>query len=186
MNTPDDDIRNPKRMDVQTDLPRSDPLSWDEYFMALAQLSAMRSKDPHRQVGAVIVDRDHRIQSVGYNGFPRGCKDAFSWARTSEDGDVLHTKYPFVVHAEVNAVLNKRTVSLEGSTMYVTVFPCNECAKVVVQAGIRTIVVPECVIDPVPGQEERYRFEATRLLFEQANVRVVRWKRTLDVKIKRT
>ena len=115
-------------------------ISWDEYFMGLAHLSAKRSKDPSTQVGAVIVNEDKRIVDVGYNGFPYGCDDKeFPWDR---EGDALHTKYAFVVHAELNAILNS-TQSLKGCTLYVSLFPCNECAKAIIQSGIKHIVY-EC------------------------------------------
>ena len=102
---------------------RLDTLSWDEYFMGLAHLSALRSKDPNTQVGAAIVDENHRVVSVGYNGFPKGCSDdVFPWER---DGEALHTKYFYVVHAELNAILNSPR-SVAGCTIYVSLFPCNE------------------------------------------------------------
>lgn len=164
---------------------RSNALSTDDYFMTLAVLTAMRSKDPHRQVGAVIVDRTSRIQGVGYNGFPRGCNDGrFPWARTSLDGNVLHTKYPYVMHAEANAILNKNAESLEGSTLYVTVFPCNECAKTIVQAGIRNVVVLEPEIEPTSDQEVQYRFQASHALFQHAGIHVSRWTRALKLDVK--
>ncbi|WP_130836214.1 deoxycytidylate deaminase [Lachnoclostridium sp. Marseille-P6806] len=118
---------------------RSDYISWDEYFMGVAQLAGMRSKDPNTQVGSCIVDRNHKILSIGYNGLPRGCSDDdFPWERASE-GE-LGTKYPFVTHSELNAILNFRGGSLEGSTIYVSLFPCNECAKAIIQAGIARII----------------------------------------------
>ncbi len=117
---------------------RSDYISWDEYFMGIAWLSAQRSKDPNTQVGACIVSKDNKILSMGYNGFPRGCSDdEFPWAR--EGGD-LDTKYAYIVHSELNAILNYRGGSLEGSRMYVTMFPCNECAKAIIQAGVRELI----------------------------------------------
>ena len=117
---------------------REDYISWDEYFMGVAHLSGMRSKDPNTQVGACIVSRDNKILSMGYNGFPIGCSDEeFSWER---EGEWLDTKYPFVTHGELNAILNYRGGSLEGTKLYVSLFPCNECAKAIIQAGIRTIV----------------------------------------------
>ncbi len=113
-------------------------LSWDEYFMGVAVLSGMRSKDPNSQVGACIVSEDNKILYMGYNGFPKGCSDdVFPWAR---EGDPLDTKYLYVTHSELNAILNYRGGSLEGAKLYVTLFPCNECAKAIIQAGIRTIV----------------------------------------------
>ena len=116
---------------------RKDYISWDQYFMGVAQLSALRSKDPDTQVGACIVNLDKRIVGIGYNGFPMGCKDdVFPWLKT---GDLCETKYPYVVHAEANAILNA-TQSLKGSSIYVTLFPCNECTKLIIQSGIKEIV----------------------------------------------
>ena len=116
---------------------REHVLSWDEYFMGLAHLSAMRSKDPSTQVGAVIVDQEHKVVGIGYNGLPIGCSDdEFPWDR---EGGMLETKYAFVVHAELNAILNS-TRDLHGCTLYVSLFPCNECAKAIIQSGIRKIV----------------------------------------------
>lgn len=119
---------------------RNDYLSWDEYFMSIAKLSAMRSKDPHTQVGACIVSKDNRILSIGYNGAPNGFNDAqFPWGR---EGTPLETKYLYVVHAERNAILNYRgsRKDLENSKIYVDLFPCNECAKEIIQAGIKEVV----------------------------------------------
>jgi len=111
-------------------------ISWDEYFMGIALLAALRSKDPNTQVGCCIVDQNNRILSTGYNGFPKGCSDdEYPWEREGEQ-----TKYPFVVHAELNAVLNAGGKSLTGSTLYVALFPCNECAKAIIQAGIAEVV----------------------------------------------
>ena len=114
-------------------------ISWDDYFMSVAFLSAMRSKDPSTQVGACIVNPIHnRIVGIGYNGFPRGCDDdELPWARTGEE---LETKYPYVCHAEVNAVLNKNSADVHGCTIYVGLFPCNECAKMIIQSGIKEVV----------------------------------------------
>lgn len=112
-------------------------ISWDEYFMGVAMLSAMRSKDPNTQVGACIVNQNKRIVGIGYNGLPFGCSDdKFPWNR---DGDFLDTKYPYVVHAEPNAILNA-TNDLNGATLYVSLFPCNECMKLIIQSGIKEIV----------------------------------------------
>lgn len=116
---------------------RSNYISWDEYFMGVALLSAQRSKDPSTQVGACIVSPDKKIIGVGYNGFPIGCSDELlPWDR---DGDFLQTKYPYVCHAELNAILNA-TTSLKGSSIYIALFPCNECAKAIIQSGIKEIV----------------------------------------------
>ena len=120
---------------------RNDYISWDEYFMGVAALSGMRSKDPSTQVGACIVSKNNKILSMGYNGFPNGCDDdVFPWERTGEENE---TKYPFVTHSELNAILNYRGGSLEGAKIYVTLFPCNECAKAIIQAGIKTVVLPK-------------------------------------------
>lgn len=119
---------------------RTNYLLWDEYFMALAELSAMRSKDPNTQVGACIVDKNNRILSIGYNGAPNGFDDNdFPWER---EGEPLETKYLYVVHAERNAILNYRgsRKDLEGATIYVDLFPCNECAKEIIQSGIKEVV----------------------------------------------
>lgn len=114
------------------------PINWDEYFMGVAVLSSKRSKDPCAQVGACIVNPDKRIIGIGYNGFPIGCSDSeFPWGKDSENE--LETKYPYVVHAEPNAILNC-TSSLKGATIYVTRFPCNECAKLIIQSGIKEVV----------------------------------------------
>lgn len=115
---------------------RTNYISWNEYFMGIAALSSMRSKDPNTQVGCCIVGKDNKILSVGYNGLPRGCSDdEFPWDR---EGDFLNTKYPFVAHAELNAILNSKT-SLEGARLFVTLFPCNECAKAIIQSGIKEV-----------------------------------------------
>ena len=117
---------------------RTDYISWDEYFMGIAQLAGMRSKDPNTQVGACIVSNDNKILSMGYNGFPCGCSDdEFPWER---EGELLDTKYPFVTHSELNAILNYRGGSLEGTKLYVSLFPCNECAKAIIQKGISEVI----------------------------------------------
>ena len=118
---------------------RQDFISWDEYFMGVAMLAARRSKDPSTHVGACIVDDDNRILSTGYNGFPAGCSDEeYPWAREGENAN--DTKYPYVVHAELNAILNNRGKNLTGARIYVALFPCNECAKAIIQSGIREVV----------------------------------------------
>lgn len=119
---------------------RNDYLTWDEYFMGIAMLSAMRSKDPSTQVGACIVNDDKRIMSMGYNGMPRCCSDdEYPWDR---DGVGLGSKYLYVCHAEFNAILNCER-NVRDCTVYVTLFPCNECAKAIVQSGIKEIVYME-------------------------------------------
>lgn len=120
---------------------RKDYITWDEYFMGVAELSAMRCKDPHTQVGACIVSEDDKIISVGYNGMPIGCNDDdMPWDR---EGEPLETKYPFVCHAELNAILNRQAVSLKNSRLYVTLFPCCDCAKAVIQCGIKEVIYKE-------------------------------------------
>ena len=114
---------------------RKDYISWDEYFLGIAMLAAKRSKDPSTQVGACIVSPDNIIISTGYNGMPKGCSDdEFPWGREGAE-----TKYPYVVHAELNAILNANGRDLRGSRLYVALFPCNECAKAIIQSGIREI-----------------------------------------------
>ena len=118
---------------------RTDYISWDEYFMGIAILAAKRSKDPSTQVGACIVSPDNIIISTGYNGMPKGCSDdEFPWDRSGADEN--DTKYPFVVHAELNAILNANGRDLRGSRLYVALFPCNECAKAIIQSGIKEVI----------------------------------------------
>ena len=115
---------------------RTDYISWDEYFMGIAMLAARRSKDPNTQVGACIVSEDNIIISTGYNGMPKGCSDdEFPWNREGEQ-----TKYPYVVHAELNAILNANGRDLRGSRIYVALFPCNECAKAIIQSGVKEVL----------------------------------------------
>ena len=113
-------------------------INWDEYFMGIADLSALRSKDPNTKVGACIVDQDHKVVSIGYNGMPRNCdEDQLSWNK----GEGLDSKYLYVCHAEFNAILNTRNnAALKGCTLYVTLFPCNECSKAIIQTGIKEVV----------------------------------------------
>ena len=139
---------------------RSTYLTWDDYFMSVAFLSAQRSKDPNKQVGAVIVGPGKIICGVGYNGFPRGCGDnELPWAKKSRDNDPMDTKYAYVCHAEMNAIMNKNAQNLDGASLYVTMYPCNECAKLVIQSGIKEVVyfegkdVPGDVV--VPGDDPK-------------------------------
>lgn len=113
-------------------------INWDEYFMGIAMLSAMRSKDPNTKVGACIVDDNHKVVSIGYNGMPTGCDETkLSWNK----GEGLDSKYLYVCHAEFNAILNTRNGAvLRGCTLYVTLFPCNECTKAIIQTGIKELV----------------------------------------------
>lgn len=145
---------------------RKDYISWDEYFMGVALLAAMRSKDPNTQVGSCIVSSSHKILSIGYNGMPIGCSDDdFPWER---DGDALQTKYPYVTHSELNAILNYRGGSLEGATIYVSLFPCNECAKAIIQSGIRKVIY-QCdkYADSDSSIASRKLFDAAGVIYEQ-------------------
>ena len=120
---------------------RKDYITWDEYFMAVARLAGLRSKDPNSQVGSCIVSTDNKILSMGYNGLPLGCSDdEYPWAR---EGEPLDTKYVYVTHSELNAILNYRGGNLEGAKIYVSLFPCNECAKAIIQSGITEIIYGE-------------------------------------------
>jgi dCMP deaminase len=140
---------------------RKNYISWDNYFMGVAVLSSMRSKDPTTQVGACIVNNQKRIVGIGYNGFPYGVEDdSFPWDKGE---NWLDSKYPYVVHAEPNAILNA-TVSLEGSTLYVTLFPCNECAKLIIQSGIKAVIYLK------DKYHDRDSFVASRRMFDAANV----------------
>ena len=117
---------------------RTDYINWDEYFMGIALLTAMRSKDPNSQVGACIVSPENKILSLGYNGMPIGCDDdAMPWER---EGDPLDTKYMYVCHAELNALLNYTGTNLKDATIYTTLFPCNECTKALIQSGIKEVI----------------------------------------------
>ena len=149
---------------------RQDYISWDEYFMGVALLSGMRSKDPNTQVGACIVSRDNKILSMGYNGFPKGCEDdEFPWER---DGDANETKYPFVTHAELNAILNYRGGSLEGAKIYVALFPCNECAKAIIQCGIKEVIYDQDKYGDTPG------VKASKRMMDAAGVKYTRYKKS--------
>ena len=137
---------------------RNDYISWDEYFMGIALLSANRSKDPNTQVGACIVNDRNRIMSVGYNGFPAGCDDdVFPWER---EGGEFDTKYPYVCHAELNAILNC-THDLRGCRIYVALFPCNECAKAIIQSGIKEVIyISDKYRDTVGVRASKRMFDA--------------------------
>ena len=129
---------------------RMDYINWDEYFMGVAHLSALRSKDPSTQVGACIVSQNNKILSMGYNGFPIGCSDdEFPWEKTDQTPD--HNKYLYTTHSELNAILNYRGGSLDGTKLYVTLFPCNECAKAIIQAGIKTLIYDSDKYADTPG-----------------------------------
>lgn len=140
---------------------RTDYITWDTYFMGVARLSAMRSKDPQTQVGACIVNTKKRIVGIGYNGFPYGIDDDdFPWDKKDS---WLDSKYPYVVHAEPNAILNA-TEPLDDATLYVTLFPCNECAKLIIQSGIKEVVFLE------DKYHDRDIFVASRRMFDARGV----------------
>lgn len=150
---------------------REDYISWDEYFMAVAKLAGMRSKDPSSQVGACIVSPDNKILSMGYNGFPKGCSDdVFPWGRGGEDP--LKSKYFYVTHSELNAILNYRGGSLEGAKLYVSLFPCNECAKAIIQSGIKTVIYDCDKYDKTPA------VVASKMMFQAAGVAFQRYEAT--------
>lgn len=150
---------------------RSDYLSWDEYFMGIAKLSCMRSKDPSTQVGACIVSNDNRILSIGYNGAPNGFSDdKFPWERS---GDMLNTKYAFVCHGEMNAILNYRgsRKELENAKIYVDLFPCHECAKLIVQSGIKEVLFLSDLFKDKDGTlKETDSVKASKLMFNECGV----------------
>lgn len=147
---------------------RNDYLSWDEYFMGIALLCAGRSKDPNTNVGACIVSDENKILSLGYNGMPIGCSDdEYPWER---EGELLDTKYAYVCHAEMNAILNYNGGNIKGSKMYVSLFPCNECAKAIIQKGISEVIY----------YSDKYSNEAStiasRRMLSSANVKVRQYK----------
>ncbi len=138
-------------------------ISWDEYFMGVALLSSFRSKDPNTKVGACIVNKKNRIVGIGYNGFPYGCDDSLYPWENSKDLKFLDTKYPYVVHAEPNAILNS-SEPLDGATLYVTLFPCNECAKLIIQSGIKHIVfMNDKYHDTEASQASRKMFDSAQI-----------------------
>ena len=150
---------------------RADYLTWDEYFMGVAFLSGLRSKDPNSQVGSCIVSDDNKILSMGYNGFPRGCSDdEFPWTREAEDP--YDTKYIYVTHSELNAILNYRGGSLDGAKLYVSLFPCNECAKAIIQAGIRTVIYDS------DKYADTASVKASKRMFDAAGVRYYKYNRS--------
>lgn len=150
---------------------RTDYISWDEYFMGIALFSAQRSKDNSTQVGACIVNSEKKIVSVGYNGMPTGCiDDEMPWERTGETS--LDTKYPFVCHAELNAILNSSMHGVSGATLYVTLFPCNECAKAIIQCGIKKVVYLENKYADTEG------VKASVMMLEKCGVEVEEYKKS--------
>lgn len=158
---------------------RENYISWDDYFMGVALLAAQRSKDPNTQVGACIVSGDNScygknvIISTGYNGFPVGCSDDdFPWER--EGCCSNDTKYPFVVHAELNAILNAHGKSLLGTKIYVALFPCNECAKAIIQSGIKEVIY---LSDKYATLESTL---ASKKMLTSAGVKLTQFKPTKD------
>ncbi len=141
--------------------------------MGVAQLAARRSKDPNTQVGACIVSEDNKILSMGYNGFPRGCSDdEFPWGKEHQDDDPYNAKYFYSTHSELNAILNYRGGSLEGSKLYVTLFPCNECAKAIIQAGIRTLIYADDKYGSTPS------VRASKRMLNAAGVRYYQYEKS--------
>ena len=150
---------------------RKNYISWDQYFMGIAKLSAHRSKDPHTQVGCCIVNKSNRIVSLGYNGLPAGCEDDnFPWERTNKNN--LKNKYLYVCHSELNAILNARGRDLTNCKLYVTLFPCNECAKAIIQSGINEVVYEQ---DLYPKLESTI---AAKKMFKAANVKLTKFHNT--------
>ncbi|GMT19884.1 hypothetical protein PFISCL1PPCAC_11181 [Pristionchus fissidentatus] len=145
----------------QVDSPRQDYLEWDEYFMGIAILTAQRSKDPNTQVGCVLVDSRFRVVAAGYNGMPWGCADVeMPWGKDAEDP--LNDKRTFVCHAEMNAVMNKNCVDLEGCRLYTSLFPCNECAKIVVQSRVKEVIFL--------NDRDSWQMEASKSLFDRVGI----------------
>lgn len=144
---------------------RSDFLSWDQFFMTVAKVCAMRSKDPSTQVGAILVNNLKQIISTGYNGFPRGVgDDKFPWTR---DGEWIDTKYPYVAHAELNAIVSART-NLTNCDVYVTLFPCNECTKIIIQAGISKVYyLEDKYSDSKEVQASKRMLDAAKIEYKQ-------------------
>ncbi len=157
---------------------RENYINWDEYFMGIAILSAQRSKDPSTQVGACIVSNENKILSVGYNGMPRNCDDdIYPWDR---EGDELNTKYMFVCHAELNAILNYSGSDLKGSKVYVTLFPCNECAKALIQSGISEVIFYS------DKYSDSFSTLAAKRMFESAGIKMTAYKesgKVINVKL---
>ena len=148
---------------------RTDYISWDEYFMAVAMLAGMRSKDPNTQVGCCIVSQENKILSMGYNGFPIGCSDdEFPWER---EGGPLDTKYFYTAHSELNAILNY-TGSLAGAKLYVSLFPCNECAKAIIQSGIKEVIYDSDKYADTPSTI------ASKKMMDAAGVKYTQYQRT--------
>lgn len=151
---------------------RQNYISWDEYFMGVALLSAKRSKDPNTQVGACIVNDKNKIVGAGYNGLPIGCDDdEFPW---SKQGDFLHTKYPYVCHAELNAILNNIGMDLKGCRIYTALFPCNECSKAIIQSGIiEVIYLSDKYADTDTAKASRRMLETAGIHYRKVKVNIL-------------
>lgn len=150
--------------DNQVQSKRQDHINWPEYFMSIAFLAAKRSKDPTTQVGACIVNKENKLVGIGYNGFPKGCDDdLFPWSKDPKDP--MKNKHLFVCHAETNAILNKNCSDLKGCIIYVGLFPCNECAKVIIQSGIREVVYFS------DKHKEKSHTKASKMMFDAAGVK---------------
>ena len=148
---------------------RKDYIDWDQYFMGVAELSARRSKDPNTQVGCCIASPDNKIYSLGYNGLPRGLSDdEFPWGSKSKNPE--ETKYPYVCHSELNAILNFTGHSLKGCRLYVTLFPCNECAKAIIQTGIKEVIYRDNLYPNEVATKVSIR------MFKAAGVKVTKYK----------
>ena len=170
---------------------RQEYLEWADYFMGVARLSAQRSKDPNTQVGACIVAPDNKIVGIGYNGMPTGKSDVNVWIHYyivsgcdddllpwAREGPELDTKYAYICHAEMNAIMNKNSADLKNCTIYVDLFPCNECAKLIIQAGIKKVVF---MIDKY---REQAKFQASRKLLQMAGVEIIQLKpKVKEIKI---
>lgn len=157
---------------------RRDYLSWDEYFMGIALMSSQRSKDPGTQVGACIVNDENRIMSVGYNGMPFGCSDdEFPW---DKEGEVLNSKYAYVCHAELNAILSFKGGDLKDCRVYTTLFPCNECAKAIIQSGMKEVVfLSDKYADSEMVVAAKKMFDFAGVLYRQYKTT----KRTIEIKL---
>jgi len=152
---------------------RKNYLSWDDTFMIMAQIIAQRSKDPSTQTGAIVVDKNNIVLGVGYNGWPRGIKEGhFSWSNDCGPNkkNILNTKYPYVVHAEVNAILNANQ-SVKGAKLYCLLFPCIECTKIIIQSGIKNITYQDDRSDKVANN-----FMISKKLFDLAGVKYKKYK----------
>lgn len=153
-------------------------IDWDSYFMGIADLSSFRSKDPNSKVGACIVSEDNRILSIGYNGCPNGFDDKYMpWNREAECE--VNRKYFYVVHAEANAILNYKgnKEDLKNATVYVNLFPCNECAKMIVQLGIKNIVYSSDKYNGTDGNQ------VAKILFDRCGVKYRKFDDKKKVKI---